>query len=190
MKVDFDNNGHQLSLRKGSNMIRELKKEEVISKVKQISQLYNDAYQLSSNTHIEPMLIQSYEQGLNPVTLIATSKDEIVGTLFGYDFKPKNWWAKQIEAYLPKDVDWYRKSFELTELIVNPNHQRKGIAKKLMCYLFENYDYDYTLLCVRSDNRHAMQLYEQFGFETFATNVILEYYDDIYFNLMALDLVK
>ncbi len=63
-------------------------------------------------------------------------------------------------------------SYELTEdeavicrMMVHPAHFRKGIASRLLEFLFANLDIDKIKVSTGSDNHPAIQLYTKYGFK-------------------------
>ena len=65
---------------------------------------------------------------------------------------------------------------EIDYIYVKEEYRNKGIASKLLEYLFNKYDYSCTLE-VRVDNQAAINLYQKLGFEIVSKRE--KYYKDI-----------
>lgn len=101
----------------------------------------------------------------SPALVIGAFEDaELVGFLFGFQLRESNWWVQQIAPHLPDGHDYYRNSFELNELMVDPSKQGRGIGRQLLEKLNETTNYDHFLLGARKDNVNARKLYERLGY--------------------------
>lgn len=81
----------------------------------------------------------------NDVVYIIKNHDAIIGSI-SYEIKNEN------HVYI-------------SGLVIKPEFQKKGFAKKAMELLFDKLkDYKKLTLCVHPDN-HALKLYESFGFK-------------------------
>lgn len=65
---------------------------------------------------------------------------------------------------------------DIVSICVDKSSRGKGIAKKLLNYMFDNYDLEACFLEVREDNIPAIGLYKYFNFETIS--VRKKYYSD------------
>ncbi|MBW9213170.1 MULTISPECIES: ribosomal protein S18-alanine N-acetyltransferase [Terrabacteria group] len=68
---------------------------------------------------------------------------------------------------------------DITRIAVDPNYQRKGIAKELLEFALmqmKKENCEYCQLEVRSSNQAAISLYEKFGFEKI--NIRSHYYEN------------
>jgi [ribosomal protein S18]-alanine N-acetyltransferase len=118
----------------------------------------------------------------------ATIKDiqtllEIEKTTIGLRLYSGYFNEKEVEDYVKKSIVYLIKNnsdiigsisydvidsnhADISGLVIKPEFQKKGFAKKAMELLFEKLkDYKKLTLCVHPDN-HALKLYESFGFKT------------------------
>ena len=81
----------------------------------------------------------------NSIVYLIKNNDDIVGSI-SYDVINSN-------------------HADISGLVIKPEFQKKGLAKKAMELLFKELkDYKKLSLCVHPDN-HALKLYESFGFK-------------------------
>ncbi len=117
----------------------------------------------------------------------ATTKDiqtllEIEKTTIGLKLYSGYFNEKEVEGYVKNSIVYLIKNnddivgsisydvinsnhADISGLVIKPEFQKKGLAKKAMELLFEKLrDYKKLSLCVHPDN-HACKLYESFGFK-------------------------
>ncbi|MBF0777659.1 GNAT family N-acetyltransferase [Streptococcus cuniculi] len=142
------------------------KDAEIYEILDQVSDLYDEMYrhEIQESHSLKRRIENSLSSNLHPLIITEELDGQLLGFLFDFDFKPENWWAKQVDKILPPKMDWYRHSFELNELCVKEQYRRKGIGYQLMDYLSST-DFDYILLSVRSANTKAMSLYTRLGYQ-------------------------
>lgn len=145
-------------------IIKEIYSNEIKDYDSTIIEIYCEAmnYSKEKGQLLSGRLLQN-----NTRIWIAQEDEKIVGFLFGKNFKKDNWWAKQINNYLPQDIDWYQHTFEINELMVLPNHQSKGIGRELLRHLHSNTDYEiYLLGTSKYQNERIIGFYESLGYRT------------------------
>lgn len=74
---------------------------------------------------------------------------------------------KKLAAVLEFDV--IAGELDIHSLVVDPDHFRKGIAKKLLCHVLTAYDFDSASVETAAANKPAIKLYEKQGFIAFKT---------------------
>lgn len=150
-------------------MIKLLTNEEIKKNKYRIAEIYREVFNLKKDS--EEFLVyridNSIENGLNTKILVAMEESEIVGFLFGFDFREENWWAQQIENDLPKvDFNWYENTFELNELAVLEKYRKNGYGKQLMKKLIEDKSYHRILLgTAKENNENVLRFYYSLGFK-------------------------
>lgn len=148
--------------------IRKIEVSEMDLYVPAIKQIYREAlgYSEDAADFLITRIRKSDEGGLHTILLGAFEGERLAGFVFGFDFAPQNWWAQQIDARLPNDLDWYKSTFELNELAVDPRMQGKGIGRALMEQLLGAIPHQSVLLGTKKHkNDHVIRLYKRLGFE-------------------------
>lgn len=131
-----------------------------------IKEIYQEAFDYS--TEQADFLQVRIEKSANPIVLVARHKGAVIGFLFGFDFKPENWWAQQLARSLTAEQlsPFYERAFELNELAVSPRYQAHGYGKMLMQHLFELCAGRDILLGTKLENNdHVIRFYRQLSFE-------------------------
>lgn len=151
-----------------NNMMIKIYKEEEIQKIiDYVSELYDKVYKdsITEKGHLKNRINNSLKLKRNTIILTEEHDGQIIGVLFGFDFKKENWWAQQIIDTLPKEINWFNNSFELNELFVDCNFQGRKVGYDLLSYL-SNSGFDYILLSVKKTNEKAIHLYNKLGYES------------------------
>lgn len=148
-------------------MIKIYKEEEIQKIIDNVSELYDKVYKDSSTEkgHLKNRINNSLKLKRNTIILTEEQDGQIIGVLFGFDFKKENWWAEQIIDILPEGINWFENSFELNELFVDNDFQDRKVGHDLLSYL-SNTRFDYVLLSVKKSNEKAIHLYNKFGYES------------------------
>lgn len=93
--------------------------------------------------------------------LLRSAKDIEHAKTFFYGFSENNCLAAIIE------IDIEDKLLKIDSLTVHPNYFRKGIANKLISYVFEKNDFSQAHVETAVVNIPAINLYEKHGFAEF-----------------------
>lgn len=139
-------------------MIKILNENEMYVYKDKLIEIYQKALNLQEKSaqYLGIRIENSIKNKLN--TVIITSWDEktneITGFVYGFDFRPENWWALQIKDFLPlkEGINWYENTFELNELMISPEYQGKGYGKRLMKELEKNISHRFILLSTKKNN--------------------------------------
>jgi ribosomal protein S18 acetylase RimI-like enzyme len=100
------------------------------------------------------------------VFLGATNGDELVGIAYGYTGGYGQWWTDSVAAALDADTrrEWLDPPhFEVVELHVHPNRQRRGIGKELLDELLARQPRDRALLTMNPTSPKATGFYAREG---------------------------
>jgi GNAT superfamily N-acetyltransferase len=104
-------------------------------------------------------------------TLVAASvADEMVGYIYGFPLPPTTRWWEGIQTSVPAgftDEDG-RRTFALSELLVRPAWQRRGIARALHDELIGSRSEERATLLARPDNAPAQAAYAAWGWQKVA----------------------
>ncbi len=95
----------------------------------------------------------------------ALSGDRLIGFSEGYTGAPGQWWYDVVAAHLsPGDrARWLDGCFELVELHVHPDFQRRGLGGRLHDLLLEGLPQPTAVLSTRRAETSAMTLYRRRG---------------------------
>lgn len=91
----------------------------------------------------------------------------MVAFCYGFPIDRTAWWETQIRPHLIASgtVDWLDGgAFELTELHVRPDHQGRGLGRRLITQVLDGAGSPRALLSVRASARPARALYSSLGF--------------------------
>lgn len=108
--------------------------------------------------------IRDYE---GATLLVVQQHGAIVGFLYGYTYKPDQWWSTQVGPSIAAS-DYAQvtvNAFSLVELAVLPVNQNNGIGTALLRHQMEHQPHRHLLLSTgaNAENR-AIALYERLGF--------------------------
>jgi ribosomal protein S18 acetylase RimI-like enzyme len=99
--------------------------------------------------------------------LVVQNRSTILGFLYGYTYKPDQWWSNQVgPAIAASDHAHVTDSaFSLVELAVLPVNQNDGVGTALLQYQIAHQPQQHLLLSTgaNAENR-AIALYERLGF--------------------------
>lgn len=92
-------------------------------------------------------------------------KGNIIGFTYGYTSMPNQFYYQKIANQLSADEInyWLDHCFEYTELAVDPDNRRIGIAGKMHDLLLENLNYKSSVLTTGVKNDPAINLYRKKG---------------------------
>jgi ribosomal protein S18 acetylase RimI-like enzyme len=106
--------------------------------------------------------------GFRAVGAFAESADgeQLVGFGYGYLIAPGQWWHDQVRAALDRRTAkrWLPGAFEVCELHVHPEHQSRGLGRRLLHALLEGLPHPTALLSTPDADTKAFRLYHADGF--------------------------
>ena len=96
----------------------------------------------------------------------AVDDGTVVGMAYGYLGGPGEWWHDRVAEAMTDEqrARWLAPGhFELVELMVDPEHRRRGIGRALYDELLRDYR-GAVVLSTQTDNEEALALYRSLGF--------------------------
>jgi ribosomal protein S18 acetylase RimI-like enzyme len=92
--------------------------------------------------------------------------EELVGFGYGYVVAPGQWWHDQVRAALDRRTAkrWLPGAFEVCELHVHPDHQSRGLGRRLLHALVADLPHPAALLSTPDADTKAFRLYHADGF--------------------------
>ena len=106
--------------------------------------------------------------GFRAVGAFAETADgeQLVGFGYGYLVAPGQWWHDQVRAALDRRTAkrWLPGAFEVCELHVHPDHQSRGIGRRLLHALVGGLSAPAALLSTPDADTKAFRLYHEDGF--------------------------
>jgi ribosomal protein S18 acetylase RimI-like enzyme len=98
----------------------------------------------------------------------------LLGFGYGYTTKPGQWWHDLVRKAMPPEAaaDWLNEAFELSELHVLPEHQGRGIGRRLLTSLGNEIAHRSMLLSTPDADTRAFALYRRFGFVDLARHYL------------------
>lgn len=109
--------------------------------------------------------VRDYE---GSTVLVVQEEGEICGFLYGYTYKPDQWWSAQVGPAIAAAGHEHvtADAFSLVELAVLPVNQNSGIGSALLQHQMAHQPQRYVLLSTgaNAENR-AIALYERHGFQ-------------------------
>ena len=91
---------------------------------------------------------------------------EIVAIAYGYVGSRGQWWTERVAQAMTaaQQAEWLnRPHFEVVELHVRPDRQRRGIGRRLLSALLDGVDMPFALLSTDEGNVRARAFYGQLG---------------------------
>ena len=97
--------------------------------------------------------------------------DHLLGFGYGHTDEPGQWWHEQVAPALARagHAQWLAGSFVLVELHVLPEHQGRGIGRRLLTSLLAGRDEPRALLSTDDEETPARGLYRRAGFTDLLT---------------------
>ena len=94
------------------------------------------------------------------------AEEELVGFGYGYLIAPGQWWHDQVKAALDRRTAkrWLPDAFEVCELHVHPDHQSRGLGRRLLHALLADLPHPAALLSTPDADTKAFRLYHADGF--------------------------
>ncbi|MEY8462390.1 GNAT family N-acetyltransferase [Streptococcus merionis] len=148
-------------------MIQIYRDDTILPILDDVASLYGQVFEKETD-FFKLRVKNSIDQRKNPVVIGKYRDGILVAGLFGFDFCPDNWWAQQIDAYLPAGKNWYANSFELNELFVAKDCQSQGLGKALLQELHQLVAPKNILLSTCEENSRAIKLYKHLGYRVFS----------------------
>ena len=98
--------------------------------------------------------------------------ERLVGFGYGYVIAPGQWWHDQVRAALDRRTAkrWLPGAFEVCELHVHPDHQSRGLGRRLLHALVADLPHPTALLSTPDNDTKAFRLYHADGFVDLARN--------------------
>ncbi|HET6395201.1 MAG TPA: GNAT family N-acetyltransferase [Blastococcus sp.] len=92
--------------------------------------------------------------------------EQLVGFGYGYVVAPGQWWHDQVRAALDRRTakKWLPDAFEVCELHVHPDHQSRGLGRRLLHALVADVPQPTALLSTPDSDTKAFRLYHADGF--------------------------
>lgn len=109
-----------------------------------------DAFEVILRRHVARAGFRGVQATTKPATL--------VGFGYGYRSEPGQWWHDTVAPLLvdARLSDWLTDAFELVELHVLPQWQRRGIGRRIHNMLLADVDLPRAVLSVYEDNKRAI----------------------------------
>jgi len=98
--------------------------------------------------------------------LVGREADEIVAIAYGYVGARGQWWTERVARSMTpaQAAEWLdRPHFEVVELHVRPDRQRRGIGRRLLDALIDGVDLPFALLSTDEGNAQARAFYKGLG---------------------------
>ncbi|HTW20717.1 MAG TPA: GNAT family N-acetyltransferase [Mycobacteriales bacterium] len=97
---------------------------------------------------------------------LAADADELVGFGYGYSGAPGQWWHDIVAHAIGRSGTkrWLRDGFELAELHVRPDHQGRGIGRRLLADVLDRANAQHVVLSTPDIESPARGLYRSAGF--------------------------
>ncbi len=105
------------------------------------------------------------------VFLVAREEDRIIGFGYGYTGAYGQWWTERVAAALSaaQRAEWLDPPhYEVVELHVRPNAQRRGIGSALLAQLLSRQPHDRVVLSTQRGSRKARAFYKKNGWSELA----------------------
>lgn len=150
--------------------VRRLPLVEVEQRTLEIADVYRRAFgfgEYQRNQFLNRLEANLYRYRDTVLLAVEDERGELLGFLYGYDFRRGQWWPEQIGPALEAagHAEWMEDTFELAELEVDPRAQRQGVGTALLRTLFRTVRHRYVLLSTTADpDDRAKVLYRRHGF--------------------------
>ncbi|MEU1710582.1 GNAT family N-acetyltransferase [Streptomyces sp. NPDC005706] len=102
-----------------------------------------------------------------------TARGHLVGFVYGMPNSRGHWWSTVVEPYLRagRNEYWLDDSFVITELHVHPDHQNRGIGRRLITTITDAADEPRSILSAIDVESPARGLYHSLGYIDLARQV-------------------
>jgi ribosomal protein S18 acetylase RimI-like enzyme len=108
--------------------------------------------------------------------LVARERSRIVGIAYGYVGARGQWWTERVAAAMTADQQerWLDpRHFEVVELHVHPDRQRRGVGRRLLDALLDGLELPFALLSTDEANARGRAFYRALGWHEIASGVDL-----------------
>ncbi|MFR9726956.1 GNAT family N-acetyltransferase [Streptomyces sp. MS19] len=98
----------------------------------------------------------------------------LVGFVYGMPNDRAQWWSTVVEPYLRRsgNESWLDDSFTVTELHVHPDHQQRGIGRRLITRITGDAGQPRSILSAVDTESPARGLYRKLGYQDLARRVM------------------
>jgi ribosomal protein S18 acetylase RimI-like enzyme len=122
---------------------------------------------------VRRQIVQRHMQYQGARAYGATFGGRLVGFVYGMPNSRTHWWSTVVEPYLrAKGNDfWLDDSFVITELHVHPDHQNRGIGRKLITTITDTAGEPRSILSAIDVDSPARGLYHSLGYTDLARQV-------------------
>ncbi|MEV7245484.1 MULTISPECIES: GNAT family N-acetyltransferase [unclassified Streptomyces] len=102
-----------------------------------------------------------------------TGQGHLVGFVYGMPNSRGHWWSTVVEPYLRavRNEFWLDDSFVITELHVHPDHQNRGVGRRLITTITDGADEPRSILSAIDVESPARGLYHSLGYIDLARQV-------------------
>lgn len=122
---------------------------------------------------VRRQIVQRHMQYQGARALGATSRGQLVGFVYGMPNSRTHWWSTVVEPYLRAGGHdhWLDDSFVITELHVHPDHQNRGIGRRLITTITDSATEPRSILSAIDTDSPARGLYHSLGYTDLARQV-------------------
>ncbi|MFF9771016.1 GNAT family N-acetyltransferase [Streptomyces sp. NPDC053086] len=122
---------------------------------------------------VRRQIVQRHMQYQGARALGATSHGQLVGFVYGMPNSRTHWWSTVVEPYLRAGGHdhWLDDSFVITELHVHPDHQNRGIGRRLITTITDSATEPRSILSAIDTDSPARGLYHSLGYTDLARQV-------------------
>ena len=122
---------------------------------------------------VRRQIVQRHMQFPGARALGATAGGLLVGFVYGMPNSRTHWWSTVVEPYLRAagNAEWLDDSFVITELHVHPDHQNRGIGRRLITRITDSAAEPRSILSAIDTDSPARGLYHSLGYVDLARRV-------------------
>ena len=122
---------------------------------------------------VRRQIVQRHMQFPGARALGATAEGLLVGFVYGMPNSRTHWWSTVVEPYLRAagNAEWLDYSFVITELHVHPDHQNRGIGRRLITRITDSAAEPRSILSAIDTDSPARGLYHSLGYTDLARRV-------------------
>jgi ribosomal protein S18 acetylase RimI-like enzyme len=123
---------------------------------------------------VRRQIVQRHMQYQGARAYGATAGGRLVGFVYGMPNSRTHWWSTVVEPYLRANGNdsWLDDSFVITELHVHPDHQNRGLGRKLITTITDTADEPRSILSAIDTDSPARGLYRSLGYTDLARQVL------------------
>ncbi|MEU4153823.1 GNAT family N-acetyltransferase [Streptomyces sp. NPDC026659] len=122
---------------------------------------------------VRRQIVQRHMQFPGARALGALAGGRLVGFVYGMPNSRTHWWSTVVEPYLrARGTDfWLDDAFVITELHVHPEHQNRGIGRRLITAITDSAAEPRSILSAIDTDSPARGLYHSLGYADLARRV-------------------